>query len=81
MVSSEFSHLPTRNWLGLTKSVILIPVLMKLTQERMQQSNDPNIKNTSVPSVTLVVLSFSLNTLVKKLLSIFVPESCSVGGL
>jgi hypothetical protein len=46
---------------GLTKSVVLIPVLMKHTQERMAlwQSNDPNIKNASIPSVTLVALSFS----------------------
>jgi hypothetical protein len=64
-----------------TKSFIPVPALMKLTKERMQQSNDFNIKNTSAASFIFVALSFSLNTLIKTLLSIFYPKMRSVEQL
>jgi hypothetical protein len=61
-----------------TKSVVLILALMKLTQERMWQSNNPNIKKASIPSVTLVALSFSLQY-PKKNASFFFPHCPQLG--
>jgi hypothetical protein len=57
-----------------TKSVIPVPALMKLTKERMQQSNDFNIKNTSAASLIFVALSFSPQYPHQNIAEYFLPQ-------
>jgi hypothetical protein len=64
-----------------TKSVVSIPALMKLTQERMSQSDDHNIRNSSVPSVTLVALSFSPQYPHRKIAENFRPRIALSRGI
>jgi hypothetical protein len=64
-----------------TKSVVSIPALMKLTKERMLESNDSKIKNASVPSVTLVALSFSPQYPHRKIAENFRPRIALSRGI